>query len=169
MAEGGSRPADLFSEGKKMKIRMLALAGVAAVSLAVPAHAATEGWYLGLAGGYDNMPNVTAHSGPSPALGVVKMSNSDSGIGVLALGYSWAGGFRIEDEIGYTSHDASTAGFGGSSSVTSDMLNLVYDIPLGDMWKLSLGGGLGAGNTRIHWTTGGLDYVKGSHVALQYQ
>ena len=97
-----------------MKIRMLALAGVAAVALSAPAHAATEGWYLGLAGGYDNMPNVRAHSGPFPALGVVNMSNSDSGIGALAFGYSWAGGFRIENEIAYTEHDASTAGFGGS-------------------------------------------------------
>ena len=32
------------------------------------------------------------------------------------------------------------------------MINLVYDIPLGDQWKLSLGGGIGAGNARIHWT-----------------
>ena len=35
-----------------MKIRMLALAGVAAAVLSAPAHAATEGWYLGLGGGY---------------------------------------------------------------------------------------------------------------------
>ena len=37
------------------------------------------------------------------------------------------------------------------------MVNFVYDIPLGDMWKLSLGGGLGAGDARIHWTTNGGD------------
>ena len=115
-----------------MKIRMLALAGVAAAALSAPAHAATEGWYLGLGGGYDNMPTVNAHSAPFPS-NVVRMSNSDSGIGILAFGYSWASGIRVENEIGYTSHDASTAGFGGSSSVTSDMLNFVYDFPLGDM------------------------------------
>ena len=56
-----------------MKIRMLALAGVAAAALSAPAHAATEGWYLGLAGGYDNMPDVRAHSATAPALGVVNM------------------------------------------------------------------------------------------------
>ncbi|MGZ5920446.1 MAG: outer membrane beta-barrel protein, partial [Rhizomicrobium sp.] len=136
-----------------MKIRMLALAGAAAVALSAPAHAATEGWYLGLGGGYDEMSSVNARSAPFPS-NVVRMSSSDSGIGVLSFGYSWMGGFRIENEIGYTSHDANTAGFGGSSSVTSDMVNFVYDIPLGDQWKLSLGGGVGAGNARIHWTTG---------------
>ena len=40
----------------------------------------------------------------------------------------------------------------GNSSVTADMLNLVYDIPLGDKWKLSLGGGVGGGDVRIHST-----------------
>ena len=33
------------------------------------------------------------------------------------------------------------------------MVNLVYDIPLGDNWKLSLGGGVGGGDARIHTIT----------------
>ncbi|MEP6829388.1 MAG: outer membrane beta-barrel protein, partial [Rhizomicrobium sp.] len=153
-----------------MNIRMLALAGVAAVALSAPAHAATEGWYLGLGGGYDQMTSVKAQSAPFPA-NFTRVGNSDSGIGMASFGYSWASGFRLENEISYTSHDAK-APFGGSSSVASTMVNLVYDIPLGDMWKLSIGGGVGAGNARVHWTSGvnnSLDYVKGSHTSLEYQ
>ena len=164
-----------------MKIRMLALAGVAAVALSAPVHAATEGWYLGLAGGWDEMSGVRATSVPVPSV-TGKTGSSDSGIGVVSFGYSWASGLRLEDEIGYTSHSftgSGTNGFSsgsasGNSSVTSDMLNLVYDIPLGDQWKLSLGGGVGAGDVRIHSTVLNgaatrLDIVKGSHLSFEWQ
>ena len=153
-----------------MKIRMLALAGVAAVAFSAPAFAATEGWYLGLAGGYDQMPSVKVKSAPFPST-FSRVGNSDSGIGMASFGYSWASGFRLENEISYTEHDAKN-GFGGSSSVAATMFNLVYDIPLSDVWKLSIGGGVGAGNARAHWTNGvnnSLDLVKGSHVSLEYQ
>jgi outer membrane protein OmpA-like peptidoglycan-associated protein len=158
-----------------MKIRMLALAGAAAVALSAPATAAPEGWYLGLAGGYDNMPTVNSRSAPFPTAGVVPVDHSDSGIGMLSFGYSWASGFRLENEFSYTSHDIDSAGNGGagSTSVMSSMFNLVYDIPLDDQWKISIGGGAGIGNARLHWTVPAgaqtLDYVKGSHVSLEYQ
>src|SRR5664279_4651656 len=157
-----------------MNIRMLALAGAAAVALSAPAHAATEGWYLGLAGGWDEQSSIRATSVPVPSV-TGKTNSSDSGIGVVSFGYSWDSGLRIEDEVGYTSHGNSgtgTNGFGsgtvgGNSSLTTDMLNLVYDIPLGDQWKLSLGGGVGAGDVRIHETTLNgvttLDLLKGSN------
>ena len=86
-----------------------------------------------------------------------------------SFGYAWDNGLRIEDEIGYTGHDA---------QATRRLERLcqrhrrhgqpVYDIPLGDNWKLSLGGGIGAGNARIHVTAipsaaGGTgDLVSGS-------
>jgi hypothetical protein len=44
-----------------MKIRMLALAGVAAVALSAPARAG-DGWYLGLGGGYDSMSSIHTSS-----------------------------------------------------------------------------------------------------------
>ena len=44
-----------------MKIRLAALAGVAALALSTPAMAA-EGWYLGLGAGWDNQDNINAHA-----------------------------------------------------------------------------------------------------------
>ena len=38
----------------------------------------------------------------------------------------------------------------GYNGVSTDMANLIYDIPLDENWKFSLGGGIGAGNMRTH-------------------
>ena len=46
-----------------MKIRLLAMAGVAAMALSTPAMAA-EGWYLGLGAGWDH-ENGLAFSSPT--------------------------------------------------------------------------------------------------------
>jgi opacity protein-like surface antigen len=74
-----------------------------------------------------------------------------------AVGYNWDA-FRLELELGYRSNDAGQVfadppppgpglsaqpGVGGDVSAFSQMLNLIFDIPLGDAAELSLGGGLG--------------------------
>ena len=49
-----------------MKLRMIALAGVAALALSGPAAASNAtGWYLGLGAGWDHMGNVEATYPPS--------------------------------------------------------------------------------------------------------
>ena len=46
-----------------MKIRMIALAGVAALALSGPALAGeATGWYVDLSGGYDHMVPFTVHN-----------------------------------------------------------------------------------------------------------
>ncbi len=45
-----------------------------------------------------------------------------------------------ENEVGYSSHDVSQSGYNGSTTIESDLVNVVYDIPLGETWSLSLGG-----------------------------
>ncbi len=73
-----------------MKIRMLALAGVAAVALSAPAHAA-EGWYLGLGGGYDNMSNLrTEFDDPVPPSAPRMPLQPERHCCVSQLGYGWA-------------------------------------------------------------------------------
>ena len=74
-----------------------------------------------------------------------------------SVGYAWEGGLRLEDEIAWDGHDVSgyavgtaAAGTRGYNRVSTDMANLVYDIPLDDSWKISLGGGIGAPASRIH-------------------
>src|SRR6185437_4171532 len=152
-----------------MKIRMLALAGVAAVALSAPAQAG-DGWYLGLGGGYDSMSSIHTSS---PLRSTTFNTKTQAGAIIAgSFGYGWDSGLRIEDEIAYDSHSVSkTSGFGGSASVTSDMLNIVYDIPLGDAWKISLGGGLGAGAARVHLTVPGtaFTWAQERHMAFEYQ
>ncbi|HVV66184.1 MAG TPA: outer membrane beta-barrel protein, partial [Rhizomicrobium sp.] len=153
-----------------MKLRMLAMATVAAAALSAPAHAA-QGWYLGLAGGYDAQQNVHMVSVPDPTTNANAVAK-DNAIGALSFGYGFAGGWRMENEIAYTSHDLTVGTSNGVDSITSDMVNLVYDIPLGDMWKLSLGGGLGIGSARFHVNTAppsAYDQVLGQHTAFQWQ
>src|SRR5215469_95860 len=109
-----------------MKIRMLALAGVAAVALSAPAHA-EEGWYIGLGGGYDHANTIRTESVATGQF--VPVGISSSGLIALSLGYGWDSGLRLEDEISYTSHGVeSKSGFDGNASLASDMFNLMYDI-----------------------------------------
>ena len=72
---------------------------------------------------------------------------------MASVGYNWAEGWRLENEFAFTQHDTSLGGTGaftatGGNQITSDMINLVYDIPLGDTWKFTLGGGVGVGGFR---------------------
>ncbi len=87
-----------------MKIRMIALAGVAVVALAGPAAASNiTGWYLGLGAGWDHMGNVEAKFTPKSAgtAQSVKMGTNDGALILGAFGYRFPNRLRIEDEIGY--------------------------------------------------------------------
>ena len=54
-----------------MKLRLLALATVAATAFSAPAFAG-QGWYLGLGGAYSSLDQFTAQSVPTPAVGEVR-------------------------------------------------------------------------------------------------
>jgi opacity protein-like surface antigen len=128
-----------------MKLRSFALAGVALAVLSSPAMAGS-GWYLGVGAGLSSMDPVR-YSHATPAFsGSVKQGTSAVFAG--AVGYKFDGMFRLENEIGYSSHDAKTAGVTGSTQVKTDMFNIIADIGIYSDWKLSLGAGLGAGSVR---------------------
>jgi len=96
-----------------MKLRLLAMATVAAAALSTPAMAG-DGWYLGLGGGWDNQPGIRLASVPAPAVFNRKTDANDNFIGALAIGYKWAGtGWRLENELAFTQHDLSLAGAPG--------------------------------------------------------
>ena len=86
-----------------MKIRMIALAGVAALALSTPAMAA-NGWYLGLGGGWDGQSSIKATSQVNTNF---FGSSKSGGAAIVAgtVGYAWDNGFRLEDEIAWTGHD----------------------------------------------------------------
>src|SRR3569833_2595981 len=158
-----------------MKLRLLALATVAAAALSTPAMAGT-GWYLGLGGGWDNQLGYRTTSVPAPGLLNSKVSSSDDAIGAAAIGYAFEGGWRLENEFAFTQHSTHLGGTGsfladGGNQITSDMINLVYDIPLSDTVKFSLGGGLGVGGFRGSLRTTGtnFDIFRGGHSAFQWQ
>src|SRR5262245_37642965 len=137
-----------------MRLQKIALAGVAALAVSIPAMAnAGTGWYLGLGAGWDHLEKVRG----SNAGGAADVDFKDGVYVSGTAGYKWDNGLRLEEEIGFTSHSAKTISAvpppptlpaGGRASVTSLLLNLVYDIPLGDDFAVSIGGGLGAGNVR---------------------
>src|ERR1700761_2586571 len=94
-----------------MKLRLLALATVAAAALSTPALAA-DGWYLGLGGGWDNQSGYRITSVPAAGTLNSKVSSSDNAIGVAAIGYAFEGGWRLENEFAFTQHDTSLNGKG---------------------------------------------------------
>ena len=154
-----------------MKLRTIALAGVAAVALSsTSAFADTTGWYLGLGVGYDHL-NPTHMTSTFPFS--INVDSQASVIVVGSVGYKFDSGLRLEDEIGYDTHDVSkTSGLTGSQDIKSDLINLIYDMPLSDQWSLSLGGGVGAGNVGEHLkeiAVPGFAFTRGSHVEFEWQ
>ena len=163
-----------------MKIRMIALAGVAALALSTPAMAA-EGWYLGLGAGWDQQTGIKATSAPLPGAFAGRTQASNAAIIAGSAGYAFGNGFRLEDEIAWEGQDLIGYGVGslkgtrGYDSVATDMANLIYDFPLDDSWKFSIGAGIGAGRSHIHINgpvgLGGVnfDVVNGAKIGLAYQ
>jgi OOP family OmpA-OmpF porin len=180
-----------------MRIRLLAIAGAAAMVLSTPAMAAT-GWYLGLDAGLDHGTGVGFTSPFTSPPSSISAKNGDDAIVAGSLGYKWNIGLRIEMEAAYTSHsfvsstvNSSTSippavanvvnSIGGSVDVTSAGVNIIYDIPLSSKWTLSLGGGYGVGYSKLHsiatiastaagkTTTQGGDLAIGSKTGLESQ
>ncbi len=150
-----------------MKLRTIALAGVAVAALSSPASAGT-GWYLGLGAGWSQLDPVN-YTHASPAYNVTKAHDS-SAVFAGSFGYKFEGGFRLENEIAYSSHNLKTSsGSTGSTQLKTDMINLVADIPIMDNWSLSIGAGLGAGAVRENVLNGPLTLANGEKVGLAWQ
>jgi len=113
------------------------------------------GWYLGAAGGWDgqNDSRLTDSFGD---LGTFKTDSG--GLALGAIGYKFFGSpIRAEVEGGYTWH--SVNGFeldgvsfpaGGHMNLGHVLVNGLYDIPVDDVWTISLGAGIGAGFENFH-------------------
>jgi len=147
-----------------MKIRMIALAGVAALALSGPALAGeATGWYVDLSGGYDHMGQFTIHNNAS--LAEQKVETDNSGLITGAWGYKFHDHVRVEGEIGWDHHDAEA---GGHASITSFLLNVAYDVPLAPKWDFSFGAGAGTGIGDIQAGGTGIA-VNDTHAGYMYQ
>ena len=161
-----------------MKLRSIALAGVAALALTAPAMASdATGWYLGLGAGWDTMM-VTHTDWSGPALpGHKTFPYHDDVLGTAAIGYKFDDiGLRTELELGYEQRAlirGPVFGFGdaGGMQIGSAMADFIYDVPIG-WWGLtwSIGGGIGVGNlhNRINLTSGD-DYMRGVETGFMWQ
>jgi outer membrane protein OmpA-like peptidoglycan-associated protein len=140
-----------------MKQRAL-LAGVSMLALAaataVPADASHsfKGWYMSLEGGAVWIQDTALwdfEDGSAPSnLGNVEF---DTGWAVMgAIGYRWDSNWRLEFELAYRANDGTFTEIGclvctDDLEVTqfTQMVNVLYDIPLSSKWALSLGAGVG--------------------------
>ncbi|MGC8534534.1 MAG: outer membrane protein, partial [Rhizomicrobium sp.] len=160
-----------------MKIRMLALTGVAVLALSGTASAG-QGWYLGLGAGLDHMGNFkTSFSGISPTTAGLqgKAHTDDSALLTLTAGYKFENDIRLETEIGYAPHNINGTLLGsqtnGHVNILSTMFNAAYDIPLSKKWAFSLGAGAGIGQVDIKEqnVTAGLIDMNGTRTGWMWQ
>ena len=131
-----------------MKLRTTLLAASTLV-LASSASAAT-GWYMSLGAGWNWLSDGDILEINT---GVVDDTNrmewGDGYIIAGAVGYDW-GRWRAELEVAYRDNDAdrrcSRNCFNGNGTEVwelSQMVNVLYDIPLGGQWEASVGAGVG--------------------------
>ena len=114
-----------------MKIRMIALAGVAVLALTGSALAGeATGWYVDLSGGYDHMGQFTIQNNLTLAEGKVQTDNA--GLITGAWGYKFHDHVRVEGEIGWVNHNV-TSGTAVRPRITSFMLNVGLRCPLSQM------------------------------------
>ena len=126
-----------------MKMKMIALAGVAALALSGPAVASdAHGWYLGLGVGWDRMGSFVDRDDDVN----YSLQTSDTALFVCSVGYRFADRIRLEGEVGYDRHGIKSDSGGGHIAITSFLLNATYDTKLSQKWDLTLGGGVGVGN-----------------------
>jgi OmpA-OmpF porin, OOP family len=140
-----------------MKARSLLLGAAATLALSMPAYAGPDGWYFSLEGGAnwveDWQHDAVSTSGGSPTSTALSEASFDTGWAVLAsVGYGFGSGFRAEFEAGYRDNDGDGFTVSGTPVTTFSqdlqevtlMLNLLYDIPITERFKISLGAGAGA-------------------------
>ena len=158
-----------------MKIRTIALAGVAALFLAGTAHASdATGWYLGVAGGWDFLNGVNLKTTTGPVTTDNSFKSDNSYIVTGAFGYRFRNHLRFELEAGYSPHDfkdttIGTATYGGHDRIGSGMANIIYDIPLSDRFDLSIGGGAGAGRDDVLVQNPTTVFANGDRTGFMWQ
>jgi OmpA-OmpF porin, OOP family len=154
-----------------MTIKSFALAGVALLALSSSALAG-EGWYAGLGAGWDTL-NDPKISGPAYD---GKLNTNDTALVIASFGYKM-NNWRFEIEPGWASHGIKSVDFtgGGSESLNghvrlfSAMANAIYDFPITERWKFSVGGGLGVGNDQYDASAGGVPFLRSSARGFMWQ
>ena len=121
---------------------------------AFSAHAADQDtWYIGVAGGANYL-----HSDKLDGNGFKNKATYDWGqVGAVTVGYQGFYGFRPEIEISYRENNVdklsgTSRGVDGNVGATSAMLNVLYDVPVGNT-DTTVYAGLGGGVSHIKYDT----------------
>ena len=142
-----------------MKLRHLLLGSVLALGSATAAEAAITtptGWYLSLGAGANWVEDGRIDEFTSGVLTTTNQFSWDTGYIVAgAIGYDFGNNWRGEFEVAYRHNDVdrfcasfsqptcgSTIG-GANMWELSQMINVLYDFPVGGNWELSVGAGVG--------------------------
>ncbi len=155
-----------------MKIKSLMLASATALAMIGAASAETPaGFYLDLSAGGNWVQDYAAGS-----FGATTDHDTGLFLGGSA-GYKLSNGLRFEFELGWRSNDYKRPAGGavgaatartGSTTVFSQMVNVLYDFDLGPGYALSLGAGLGG--ARIGYEDDGLlPRLDGRDYVFAYQ
>jgi len=160
-----------------MKKRHVVFGSALALALALPlaAHAESQGFYIGGAGGADFAVDSKASTGA----GHNKLQLDTGGTGLLNFGYDF-GSFRTELEGAYSGNDISgTRGAtlrnpGGSTETWSVMFNGFYDFHNNSDFTPYVGGGIGVGFvnaslTGVRPTGSAVGLYNGSDSTFAYQ
>jgi outer membrane protein OmpA-like peptidoglycan-associated protein len=158
-----------------VKNRTILLAGIATVLLASPVAAQTNGWYLGLGGGWTGIDSVK-FAAPPTGQTVGNITFSDSGAVYVASGYRFELPFRVEGEVQYTDFGSSLLRIGNGSSeagggmrLTSFLINGLYDWPLSRRFSFSLGAGVGGAIVDSSIRDVFDEHLSGSSTAFTWQ
>ena len=145
-----------------MTLRSVLLGGVAALLVGASADSAPNGVYMSIEGGATFLSDMSAkepvsNNGASTTTYHPTFS-FDTGWAVLAtVGYEWQQ-WRFEGEAGYRHNKIDRIQFSHGPGTGGDdvnqltlMANMLYDIPLGDRFSASVGGGVGFDRVKFEW------------------
>jgi OmpA-OmpF porin, OOP family len=160
-----------------MTMKSIALAAILSFAAAAPACAGT-GFYVGLGAGWDGQSNVSLDN-LHPPLPSGEVINNDGLAIAGTLGFKFPViPVRIEFESGYDWHTVSSIDFGsmsfsgtGHDNIASELVNVIYDFPVGLGWNLYGGGGVGEGHVHFVPTIAatGEQLANIDHWALMWQ
>ena len=149
-----------------MTKKTLFAAAAAFALLGTSAADTPAGTYVGLAAGANFLEDVDLAPGIFDSV-----DEPDTGLYVGGIvGYKWTNGLRAEFEVSYRQNEfdwetGMIAVFRGTGEIRalSGMVNVLYDLDVGEGMALSLGGGVGA--SRIST----VDWADGRDVVFAYQ
>ena len=147
-----------------MRLKETLLGTMAAIAMTGAAQAdytSPTGWYMSLEAGANWLQDGDLQTNGSP--GTAEEFQFNEGYIVSgAIGYDFGQNWRVEFEVAYRDNDVDAVCYQTGDCFTtsaqvwelSQMVNVLYDIPLGGNWEASVGAGIGGNLVALkNWTS----------------